>query len=341
MSIQAMIRHGIPIALVALAGLPAMAEEASEQFRRLDKNQDGKVTRDEFSAPVFDRIDTNKDGIITPDEDQAFVLRRPKVPAVPPPSESFTYKQTPQAELGLDVYLPTDWKESDKRPAIVFFFGGGWTSGTITQFRPQAAYLASRGLVAVCADYRVKSRHNVTPKECVEDAKSAIRWVRQHAGTLGVDPNRIVASGGSAGAHIAACTALTPGLDAADEDLAISSKPNALVLFNPALDFGGPQMLQRIGGDEELGKAISPNRQLAKDSPPTLILFGTDDVLYRQGQDFIARAKENGTRAEMYVAEGAKHGFFNAPPWKERTLYRTDEFLASLGYVQGKPTIQP
>jgi hypothetical protein len=81
----------------------------------------------------------------------------------------------------MHVHFPADWKKDDKRPAIVFFFGGGWTSGTVKQFEPQAAYLASRGLVAARADYRVKSRHEVTPDACVEDARSAVRWLRQNA----------------------------------------------------------------------------------------------------------------------------------------------------------------
>lgn len=254
-------------------------------------------------------------------------------------TKTFKYKKTKQAELDLVESYPQGWQESDKRPAIVFFFGGGWTNGKITAFQPQATYFASRGLVTACADYRVKDRHGVTPKECVEDAKSAIRWVRQQAATLGVDPDRIVASGGSAGGHIAACTSLIQGMDAADEDLKVSSKPNVLVLFNPVLHFG-PQLAQRIGNDEELGKALSPTLHLTKDSPPTLLMFGTKDWLLGQGREFMDRSKELGHRTEMFTAEGQGHGFFHAPPWKERTIYRMDEFLGSLDYVKGKPKIQ-
>jgi len=118
--------------------------------------------------------------------------------------KTFTYTKTKQADLEIIVHFPPGWKETDKRPGIVFFFGGGWENGTIKAFEPQAQYLASRGMVAARADYRVKSRHGVTPKECVEDARNAMRWFRQNAGKLGVDPDRIVASGGSAGGHIAA-----------------------------------------------------------------------------------------------------------------------------------------
>jgi len=255
------------------------------------------------------------------------------------PNGKFVYKKTKQADLSLTVYYPPAWQAADSRPAIVFFFGGGWTSGQVTQFEPQAKYFASRGLVTACADYRVKSRHDVTPKECVEDAKSAIRWVRQNAAKLGVDPARIVAAGGSAGGHIAACTALTPGYDAADEDAKVSSRPNALLLFNPVLNFNGA-LRGRVGNDEQVAAALSPTLHLAKDTPPTLILFGSDDSLKAQGDEFLKKAKELGHATEYYVAEGEKHGFFNRPPWQQRTMLRADEFLIGIKYLSGPPTIK-
>jgi len=259
-----------------------------------------------------------------------------------PATKTFVYKKTNQADLEMVVHFPPGWKSSDKRPAIVFFFGGGWTGGRITQFEPQAAYLAERGMVACRADYRVKSRHGVTPKECVQDAKSAIRWVRENAGKLGVDPKRIVGAGGSAGGHIAACAALTPGVEPEGENLSISSRPDALVLFNPVLRFSGiPQLIERIGNDESLAKAISPTLHLTKDSPPSLLLFGTADRLLAQGNEFMEKSKRVGHRAELFLAEGQGHGFFNRAPWLERTTQRMAEFLSSLGYcpAPGQPSI--
>jgi acetyl esterase/lipase len=217
----------------------------------------------------------------------------------------------------------------------VFFFGGGWENGTIKQFEPQADHLARRGMVAARADYRVKSRQGVTPDKCVEDAKSAVRWLRANAAKLGIDPDRIVAAGGSAGGHIAACTALTEGLEAEGEDRSVSSKPNALVLFNPVLRFdGNPGLMERIGKDEALGRKLSPTLHVTKTTPPTLIMFGTADWLKPQGDEFVRRAKEVGFRAELFTAEDQPHGFFNRPPWLQRTTTRMDEFLTSLGYLK-------
>lgn len=256
-------------------------------------------------------------------------------------TKSFVYKKTKQGELKIHVHYPDNWKESDTRPAIVFFFGGGWTSGKVTQFEPQAKYLATRGMVAARADYRVKSRHGITPDACVEDAKSAVRWLRANAKTLGIDPEKIVASGGSAGAHIAACTGTTPGLEADDEDHDVSSRPSAMVLFNPVLNISSSdERLKKRGISKEIAPLISPTQQLKKETPPALILFGDEDGLYPQGQEYVAAAKKLGVRAEMFVAEGAKHGFFNRAPWYEPTLYRTDQFLNSLGYLEGEPSFQ-
>jgi len=251
-------------------------------------------------------------------------------------TREFVYKEPKGGPLKLTVSYPPGWKASDARPGVVFFFGGGWANGDVEQFAQQAEHLARRGMVAARADYRVKSRQGVSPEACVEDAKSAVRWLRAHAKEQGVDPGRIVAAGGSAGGHIAACTAFTPGLDAEGEDLGVSSKPDALVLFNPVLRFRGvPELMKRIGGDAKLGEAISPNLHVGKDAPPALILFGSSDPLAPMGDEYVKKAKAAGARAELFTAEGAGHGFFNRPPWKAKTTARMDEFLTSLGYLPG------
>jgi acetyl esterase/lipase len=252
-------------------------------------------------------------------------------------TREFTYKEPASGPLKLLVTYPPGWKAADARPGVVFFFGGGWANGDVKQFAEQAEHLARRGMVAARADYRVKSRQGVSPEACVEDAKSAVRWLRAHAKEQGIDPGRIVAAGGSAGGHIAACTAFTPGLDAPGEDPAVSSKPDALVLFNPVLRFQGvSKLMERIGGDAELAEAISPVLHVAKGAPPTLILFGTDDPLAPMGDEYVARAKAAGAVAELFTAEGVGHGFFNRPAWKAKTTARMDAFLTSIGYLPRK-----
>ena len=254
---------------------------------------------------------------------------------------SRVYKHAKQGKLQMHFHFPPNWKPTDKRPAVVFFFGGGWNGGSVRQFSKQAEYFAQRGMVAARADYRVRSRHKVAPDSCVEDAKSAVRYLRANAVKLGIDTDRIVAAGGSAGGHIAACTAATKGLEAPGEDTEVSSRPNALILFNPVLDLTVPPMASRLGGREQLARQISPVANLTADTPPALLMYGTRDKFCVQGKAYVEAAGKAGCRAEMFVAEGQSHGFFNRSPWLARTLIRADEFLATLGYVKGKPTIKP
>lgn len=258
--------------------------------------------------------------------------------------QEFSYKQTPQGELKLLVHYPPDWKAADKRPVIVFFFGGGWKNGTTAQFLNQATYLATRGMVAVRADYRVLSRQQTTAESAVEDAKSAVRWVRAKAAELGVDPQRIVASGGSAGGHLAACTGMTVAFEAKNEDTKVSSRPNAMVLFNPALDLAALEVAEKWPEGKGDGKVIvpliDPARFIKAGVVPTIIFFGTADRMLDHARVFADKSKAAGNRCEVFTAAEQPHGFFNRPPWQDVTLRQTDVFLASLGYLKGEPTVK-
>ncbi len=96
----------------------------------------------------------------------------------------------------------------------------------------------------------------------------------------------------------------------------------------------------RIGDDEALGKSLSPTLHVTKDTPPTLILFGTADRLKPQGDEFLRRAREVEFRAEVFTAEDQPHGFFNRPPWLQKTTARMDEFLTSLGYLKPESDVK-
>ncbi len=254
-------------------------------------------------------------------------------------SKTVTYKTVGEKELKIHIHFPPGWKAGDRRSAIVFFFGGGWTGGNVGQFEFQAEYLAGRGMVAARADYRVKSRDGVTPDKCVEDARSAVRWMRKNCRRLGIDPKKLIASGGSAGGHLAACTMIAESVETEGDDLAISTVPQAMVLFNPVLSFENEQMLTRLGDNKHLARKISPTSHLDKNAPPALILFGTNDRLKVFGDEYWKKAEDLGVRADKYLAEGQGHGFFNRPPWRERTLIAADKFLASLGFLEGEPTV--
>ncbi len=259
-------------------------------------------------------------------------------------TKEIVYKTTPQGELKLHVFSPKgEIQAAVLRPCAVFFFGGGWKSGSYLQFVPQAEYLASRGIIAISADYRILNVHKTPLDKAVEDAKSAIRWVRVHATELGIDPNKIIAIGGSAGGHLAACTAFVTAYDAESDDKTLSAKPNAMVLFNPAMNIA--TLLRELDtGDNlvthEVAEAITPNSFVSKDTPPAILFFGTADKLKVGGDEYVTKAKALGLRVEMWSAADMPHGFFNKEPWIQVTAKKMDEFLISLGYLGGEPTIK-
>ena len=259
--------------------------------------------------------------------------------AKPTPDEEKVYKKVGDVELKLHIFNPEGHKASDQKAAIVFFFGGGWNGGTPSQFYSQSEYLAKRGMVAISAEYRVKSRNGTSPMECVKDGNSAIRWVRAHAAELGIDPKRIAAGGGSAGGHVAAATGTTKGIIEEGEDVSVSSRPDALVLFNPVYD-NGPK---GFGHDrvKKYWEKISPMHNLDKSTPPTIVFLGTKDKLIpvATAEKYRDLMKKAGVRSELFLYEGQPHGFFNESKSKEsyaKTVAEMDRFLVELGFLAKK-----
>jgi acetyl esterase len=245
------------------------------------------------------------------------------------------YKQVDTTDLKLFLYYPDDQLKDGPYPAIIFFFGGAWNGGSITQFEPHAKHFASRGMVSVLADYRVRNRHGSSPFDAVADAKSAIRYLRQHAEVLGIDPERIAGSGGSAGGHLAAATAMVEGLNDPTDDLRINPKPNALVLFNPVFDNGPDGYGYERIGDRYL--EISPMHNIRSGAPPCIVFLGTNDRLIpvTTAETFRDKMISAGNRCELMLYEGQNHGFFNFHHTAnyEATVKQTDIFLQSLGYI--------
>lgn len=275
------------------------------------------------------------------------MAQEPMPPAEP---EFITYKQTQTAkgkpvELRLHIFKPEGWSADDQRPAIVFFFGGGWTGGNPNQFYAHSRDLAALGMVAISAEYRVKSRHGTTPLACVEDGKSAVRYLRANAKQLGIDPNRIVAGGGSAGGHVAACTGVITEFDSKDEDTSVSSVPNLMVLFNPVIDTSPKNGYgaKKVPGDDPL--IISPLHHAHKNQPPSIVFHGDADTTVKIGsvRAFEKKSNEIGAACTLVEYEGAGHGFFNHAKSKaakknstnyyELTMGEAVTFLAKHGFV--------
>ena len=265
-------------------------------------------------------------------------------PATPQPDRAVVYKTIGDVELDLHIFNPPAHKPGDKTPAIVLFYGGGWKGANMTQFYRQSKYFALRGMVAICPRYRTESKYKTTPKECVKDGKSAIRWIRTHAKELGINPNMVAAGGGSAGGHVAAATGTLTGFNEEGEDLSVSCIPNALVLFNPVSD-NSPE---GYGHDrvKEYWKDYSPMENINKNTPPTMVLLGSRDkhLSVERAEIYKQRMEDLDLRCDLHVYEGQKHGFFNLQKGGEEyfreTVIEADKFLTSLGYLTGKPTLK-
>ena len=96
--------------------------------------------------------------------------------------EQIRYKQVDTTKLYMEVYYPETLDRAKEYPAIVFFFWGGWSGGSVEQFEPHANYFSKRGMICFLADYRVKTRQQTTPFESLKVAKSAVRFIRENAG---------------------------------------------------------------------------------------------------------------------------------------------------------------
>lgn len=263
-----------------------------------------------------------------------------------PVGEKHIFKKIGDTKLAIYVTKPTDWKASDSRPAIVFFHGGGWVGGSPGQFTEHSKYLASRGMVCFQAQYRLLDKtNNDPPTICIQDARSAMRWVRGNAKSFGIDPDRIASGGGSAGGHLAATLGTIDKHDEPGEDTEVSVKSNAMVLFNPVFDNGPDGWGTKRVGDRY--QEFSPAHNITKDTPPAIVFLGDMDNLIPVStlESFATKMANAGVRCDAYVFPGMGHGFFNhgkhdGVPYN-KTIRATDKFFESLGWLEGEPTLEP
>lgn len=252
------------------------------------------------------------------------------------PTRTIVYKKVGDRELHLQVFDPPGHQATDRRPAVLFIHGGGWTGGAPRRMYPFAAHFAKLGLVGISVEYRlIDKKAGTTPFECVRDGRTAVRHVRAHAKELGVDPVRVTVSGASAGGHVAAGTALFDGVDEAGEDTKVSCVPNALVLLYPVIDTS-----KEGYGQAKIGakwKELSPLHQVRRGLPPTILFHATADTVtpFRGAQAFQEAMHKAGNRCELVAHEGGKHGYLlYEQSLYDETLRKTEDFLRPLGLLE-------
>ena len=252
------------------------------------------------------------------------------------PSKVLTYKTVEDGRLPLtlSVFDPPGWQATDNRPVLITYHGGGWAAGEpSTQFY-MAERLARRGWVGISVKYRLTNKNHpgVTPFDAVKDARSAVRYVRAHAAELGIDPQRVVTNGGSAGGHLAAATAMFDDVNDPADDLKVSAKPQLMVLFYPVIDTGpNGYGTERCGAD---WKRISPVDRVVPGLPPTLVLHGDRDTVtpYAGAKLFSQRMEATGNDCELITGQGG-HGYFTykQEPLDE-AMRQVDHWLKGRGY---------
>lgn len=249
---------------------------------------------------------------------------RPKAPAAPPEVRvlhDLAYVPDGHERQKLDLYLPE--KEDGSLPVIVWVHGGGWQGGN--KDNCPAVRFVTKGFAVASINYRL-SQHAKFPAQ-IEDAKSAIRWLRANATTYHLDPDHIGVWGASAGGHLVALLGTTgngpefgthgPNADRTSKVQAVCDwfGPTDFLRLVPAANrrandavaalLGGP-----VEANKEKATQASPVTYVAKGDPPFLIMHGDKDELVplAQSEEFAGALKQAGVEVTLHVLKGAGHG---------------------------------
>jgi acetyl esterase/lipase len=239
--------------------------------------------------------------------------------------------------LELDLLLPG---AASPTPLVVWIHGGGWLSGSRSPLPSQVSALCSRGYAVASIDYRLTTTA-IWPAQ-IQDAKGAVRYLRAHAGTYNLDPNRFAAWGTSAGGHLAAMlgtaggvTTSTVGNVSVDLEgttggnLGVSSRVQAAIDWYGATDVlqmflypastdhdaAGSAESKLVGGPiqqrPEMCATANPITYVSADDPPFLVLHGTVDDLnpFNQSELLVDALRSAGVAVDFVPVFGAGHGF--------------------------------
>ena len=333
-------RAGLALAAASSAGLVAMIRQ-SHQVR--DRVEDALT--DGLGVDYVEQLDAppTPADLATPWRRIATPFRDVKDLAVR------VERDIPFTDAGrrglLDVYLPAEADRLERAPVLLQVHGGAWILGRKDQQGiPLMQHMAARGWVCVAINYRLAPR-DPFPAQII-DVKKAIAWVKQHIAEYGGDPDHVVITGGSAGGHLAALAALTPG-DAAyqpgfeDADTSVC----AAVPHYGVYDFAGatglkdalamrdgflaPRVVQQRWADApELFEAASPILRVTGEAPDFFVIHGDRDTMVGVGQArlFVDELRRT-SRASVVYAElpGAQHAFDLFPSIRSAHVVRAIE----------------
>ena len=227
-------------------------------------------------------------------------------------------------DLEAHLFLP-EAPAAEGRAAFVTLHGGGWAIGTPEWSYPIAQRMAAQGLVAISFEYRLADVHGSNMFAAMEDTRRAIEWVRAHAAELGIDPNRVVAHGFSAGAHLV-------GINAILAEKATAARPNALILHSSTYNTTKSGFFTAMT-DGQPG-AASLTHQIKPGLVPTLLIHGKYDHLAPEAEfmEFVGRMKELENDFEYRVFEVGH--FFRNDAARQQVVQLTDQFLKARGFLE-------
>ena len=327
---------------------------------RFDSNGDGLIQKDEAKNLLlknYSRVDTNNDGQLDEKEIDALVKRlssaasnrrqggqrnQVSIPDSVRLEENIPYREGSSDKWKIDILYPAA-PSTMKRPGIVFIHGGGWRTGDKATgvWRSLPVSYAEKGYVCISVNYRLLDEAPF--RACIEDCKNAVRWLRAHADTYSLDPDRIGAFGISAGAHLVAMLGLAGrdvGLEGDGSYSDVSSAVQSVVCCATPTNFLNWDGTSPTQGERaarffpELSEAdalkmierVSPITHVRK-GIPFLVIHGTADttVPIYQGDCFVDALKEVNDDVTYIRVEAARHGVFTQA--SDKTYPATEAFF--------------
>lgn len=227
------------------------------------------------------------------------------------PSERIPYKNIDNQEFKLHILAPEGEDDNILRPCVIGIHGGGWTGGDPTKAYAIIQEYVKRGWVGISIEYRLlENSKGYTVFDCVKDTKSAIRYIKEHSAELGIDSSKITLGGLSAGGHLALGALLFDTVNEASDNLAISTRPQYLILYYPVVDTSTKGYGNMKIGNEWL--KLSPLHNIKANMPPVLIFHGMkDDVVPIEGIiNFQKKMVSIGNTCDLILHGDGIHGYF-------------------------------
>lgn len=269
-----------------------------------------------------------------------------------PEKQTVSYTGINGKPHNIEIYSPEGHSSSDAKPCFIFFHGGGWRSGDLNAVRTYNEYLTGRGMVVISANYSMhpkagRAATNLNDPDainkpielpegesrkriCVIDGKTVVRWAKQHADQLGIDVNRIVVSGASAGAHIGVLQMMDDQFNNPTDPINISTDAQAFVLFCPAFTLPKRDKVPDVNIFQHANKSF----------PPTLFIVGEQDNWKSATDALCEQLAANGQPIEVWMGPGDGHMFHRTEPWRDVVLHQVDEFLVANGLLDPAPNAQ-